>query len=81
MPNAVIIAQEVEVHMERVSEVRKSKIANALSEADRPIHKIEKLKKGNSSPLYDGKSLRQRSKDTAKVRTARYNKLLAKLVS
>ena len=64
--------------MERTSLHHKKAVAKLLSAKGRPIQKIEKLTKGNSSPRYNSKSLLKRSSETAKKRAARYNRVLSR---
>lgn len=67
--------------MIKTDEVEKIRLAKLFFTEGRPIHEISNLKKGNSSPEYDSESLRERSKNTAKVRAARYASAVKGMVS
>ncbi len=62
--------------MAYTSEKEKREVAEALFADGRPLNTISNLRKGNSSPLYDGKSVLERAASTAKRRAGRYGKAI-----
>lgn len=66
--------------MARLTLKEKRKQVKAMNDPDRPISRLVKASKSNSSPALTSTSLRKRSRDTAAKRAARYKRAAEKLV-
>lgn len=57
-------------------DIKKRKVADLLFSEGRAIHTLSNLKKNNSSPEYDGKTLIERANSTVGNRAKRYGRAI-----
>jgi hypothetical protein len=67
--------------MTTTTEDEKRKVADALFADGRIIHDLSNLRKGNSSPKYNGEGVRKRATDTVETRAKRYGKAVLRLTA